>query len=158
MTTGKKLTGATGGRSIREWVGRTPDTPPPTSVGLRVWNRQKGVCALTGRKIRPGDKKRLDHKVPLADDGENKESNLQWLLDAAHDAKTRQEASDRAKVRKKAKAHAGIRKPPERPLQSRNDLPVSKHAGKRGPRLPPPTTPTGLQRRFQTTDKPTRKP
>jgi hypothetical protein len=152
--TRKHPTLPTSGRPVKEWVGKTPASPPPPSVGLRVWERQKGVCALTGRKIRPGDQKRLDHKVPLADGGENRESNLQWLLVDAHKDKTKAEAAERKIVRRKAKAHHGLKPPPERPLQSRNDLPVSKHAGKRGPRLPMPSSPTGLQRRYPPKGKP----
>lgn len=136
-------------RAVKEWVGKTPDTPAPDRVRMRVWERQKGACAITGVKIRPGDKKRLDHKTPVADwTGEghgNRESNLQWILDAPHKEKTKAEAGLRKKVRATASAHAGVRKPPERKLESRNDLPTGKPKVEK---LPPPRGLTNLQRRF----------
>jgi 5-methylcytosine-specific restriction endonuclease McrA len=152
-------------RAIKEWIGRTPDTPAPDGVRLRVWERQKGKCAITARKITTGDKKRLDHKVPVADwTGEpphgNRESNLQWILDAPHKVKTKAEAAVRKKVRKRAKSHAGIKTPSPRPLQSRNDLPTS--AKPKIKKIPPPThLPTQLERLYGIRDeeaKPRRKP
>ena len=100
------------GRSTDEWIGRTADTwPPPEAVQFRVLLRQNGKCAVTGHKFRPGDKKQLDHIIEMADGGENRESNLQWLLDAeAHKPKSAAAATERAKIRAKAKAHAGITK------------------------------------------------
>jgi 5-methylcytosine-specific restriction enzyme A len=103
------------GRSTDEWVGKSADTwPPPEAVQLRVLLRQHGKCAITGHKFAPGDEKQLDHIIALADwTGEghgNRESNLQWLLDAlAHKPKTAAENSARAPVIQRAKTHAGIR-------------------------------------------------
>ena len=109
------------GRSTEEWIGKTADTwPPPEAVQLRVLLRQDGKCAITGHRFAPGDKKRLDHIIPLADGGKNRESNLQWLLDdEAHKPKTKREAGERAKVRARAKSHAGIKTPPKRPIPQR---------------------------------------
>jgi 5-methylcytosine-specific restriction enzyme A len=141
-----KLPSGTTARSGFEWVGETPDTPAPGRVRLRILERQGGRCALTGHKFRPGDKKRLDHLKPVIDGGLNRESNLQWILDVDHKAKTKAEAKVRKSVRKRARSHAGIKAAPPRPLQSRNDLPTGKPKVKK---LPTPThLPTQLERLY----------
>jgi 5-methylcytosine-specific restriction protein A len=98
------------GRSTEEWIGKTADTwPPPLTVQLRVLMRQDGKCAITGHKFAPGDAKQLDHIIPVRDGGENRERNLQWLLDAlAHKPKTAAENSARAPIIQRAKTHNGI--------------------------------------------------
>jgi hypothetical protein len=141
-----KLASGTTARAVPEWIGKTPDTKVPDAVQLRIFERQKGKCALTGHTFRPGDKKHLDHKVPAIDQGENRESNLQWVWDAPHKAKTKAEAAVRKKVRAKAKSHAGLKAPPVRPLQSRNDLPTADKPKVK--KLPVPDTPTELERRY----------
>jgi 5-methylcytosine-specific restriction enzyme A len=142
----KKLASGTTARAVKEWIGKTPDAKVPDHVQLRVFERQKGECALTGHKFRPGDKKRLDHVLAVADGGKNRESNLWWILDAPHKTKTKAEAAVRKRVRKKAKAHAGIKAPPARPFQSRNDLATADKPKVK--KLPVPRTPTELERRY----------
>ena len=70
--------------------------------------RQKGCCAISGKKFMVGDKKHLDHKVPLADGGLHAEGNLRWVLASEHQAKTSEEASVRAWVMRAATKHAGL--------------------------------------------------
>ena len=142
-----KLASGTTARAIPEWKGKTPDAKVPSTVQLRILERQKGRCALTDHKFRPGDQKRLDHKIPVIDGGKNWESNLQWLWDAPHKEKTKAEAKVRKSVRKRAKTHAGVKAPPKRPLQSRNDLATAEPP--KAKKLPPPThLPTQLERRY----------
>jgi 5-methylcytosine-specific restriction enzyme A len=123
-STKRKLPSGTTARALPEWIGKSPDTPVPDRVQLRILERQHGKCAITGHKFRVGDKKSLDHKIPAADGGENREGNRQWILtEKAHKPKTKAEAKVRKGVRKRAKTHAGIRPAPKQPLASRNDLP-----------------------------------
>jgi 5-methylcytosine-specific restriction endonuclease McrA len=112
-------------RKIAPWIGTTDDAKIPLQVQLRVLVRQHGRCAVTGHKFTPGDAKRLDHIVPLADGGLHGETNLQWILDVEHKAKTKAEAEVRARVRSIAAKHAGLerrrksnwgRKEPKPPL------------------------------------------
>jgi 5-methylcytosine-specific restriction enzyme A len=117
-----KLASGTTARALPEWIGKTPDTPVPDRVQLRILQRQHGKCALTGRKFRVGDKKRLDHILAVIDGGKNQESNLWWIIDAEHKDKTKAEAAVRKKVRARAKKHAGIKRVAKQPLQNRNDL------------------------------------
>lgn len=99
------------GRAIREWVGASPDTPVPDKVTLRILLRQSRRCAVTGRPIRPGDAKRTDHIVSLKQGGQNREGNLQVILDEPHKEKTAKENTENAKVERIQRKHYGLRKP-----------------------------------------------
>lgn len=98
-------------RSVPEWIGKTDDSAVPQRVQLRIFERQDGKCALTGHKFRPGDKRELDHKIALVNGGENRESNLQWVLASAHAQKTRQDVAQKSKDRRVRAKHLGIHKP-----------------------------------------------
>jgi 5-methylcytosine-specific restriction enzyme A len=98
-------------RKTPPWIGTTDDAKVPLQVQLRVLVKQKGRCAITGHKFTPGDAKRLDHIIPLADGGAHAEPNLQWILDVEHKAKTKGEAQERARVRSLAAKHAGLERP-----------------------------------------------
>lgn len=102
-------------RSVPEWVGRTPDTPIPPRVRLRVFEAHNGVCALSGRKITVSDKWDVDHIQALALGGENRESNLQPVLRAEHRKKTAQDVADKSKGDRLRRKHLGI-KASSRPL------------------------------------------
>ena len=41
------------GRSVPEWIGKTPDSAIPNAVKLRIWFREGGRCHVTGAIIRP---------------------------------------------------------------------------------------------------------
>lgn len=94
-------------RSVPEWRGRTPDTPAPPRVRLRVFDAHGGICHLTGIKIRPGDKWDLDHIQALCNGGENKESNLAPALRDAHKEKTAEDLAQKAKDRRVRAKHIG---------------------------------------------------
>lgn len=114
------------GRKVEEWVGKTPDTKPPKAVIDRLFLRQGGRCAISGRKIRPGDTTHADHVKPLKDGGTNREGNLQLVLADAHREKTVDENRARAKERRIRLKHAGLWPRSTRPLQSRG---FPKHRG-----------------------------
>lgn len=98
------------GRTVDEWIGKTPDTAVPGRVRARVFSRFGGVCQLTGRKIMPGDAWDLDHTKPLHMGGENREANLQPVLREAHRNKTASEAPARAKTDRVRAKHLGIKR------------------------------------------------
>jgi 5-methylcytosine-specific restriction enzyme A len=98
-------------RKVPAWQGKTDDVRVPLQVQLRILVRQHGRCAISGHKFTPGDAKRLDHIVPLADGGLHREENLQWILDVEHKLKTKAEAEVRARVRSVAARHAGLERP-----------------------------------------------
>lgn len=106
-------------RSVPEWIGATPDAPIPRRVRLRVFERAGGICHISGRKIRPGDKWEIDHVIALVNGGENRESNLAPALADAHRAKTREDVAQKAKDRRVKAKHLGQ-------WESRQKLPGSR--------------------------------
>lgn len=97
------------GRAIPEWQGRSPDTPCPDHVQIRILLRQSRKCAITGRIIRPGDKTHADHIKPLKAGGLNHESNIQIILVDPHKEKTALEARENAKVERIQRKHYGLK-------------------------------------------------
>ena len=107
------------GRKVEEWIGKTADSKPPKSVIDRLFLKQMGRCALSGRKIMAGETPHADHITPLKDGGENREGNLQLVLASAHREKTADENTARAKERRIRLKHAGLWPKSSRPLRSR---------------------------------------
>jgi len=105
-------------RDVPEWIGKTPDTKIPPRVRLRVFDAHGGRCYLSGRKIMPGDKWDLDHKIALINGGENRESNLAPALRAPHREKTAADVAEKSKVERIRQKHLGVWKS-SRPMQSR---------------------------------------
>ena len=95
-------------RTVKEWIGKTDDTPVPPRVKIRVFEAHKGICHISGRKIRPGDAWQCDHVKPIIADGENRESNLAPALTEPHKEKTAQEVADKSKIARIRKKHLGI--------------------------------------------------
>lgn len=107
------------GRSVKEWIGKTPDSTPPPSVQARIFERAGGVCHISRRKIAPGEKWDVEHVVALADGGENRESNLNPALRDKHREKTAAENAVRAKTKRKSARHVGVKKAPCVQIKSR---------------------------------------
>ena len=97
-------------RAVGEWIGATDDTPAPPRVRDRVFIRHGGICHLSGRKIRPGEKWELEHIVAICNGGENRESNLAPALVLPHREKTKEDRRMKAKDDRVRKRHLGIRK------------------------------------------------
>jgi 5-methylcytosine-specific restriction endonuclease McrA len=110
-------------REVPEWRGKTPDTPAPARVRLRVFEAHGGRCYLTGRKIMPGDAWELDHKVALINGGLNVESNLAPALKAAHREKTNADVTLKSKIARIRAKHNGCWPKSKRPLRSRGFFP-----------------------------------
>lgn len=115
------------GRATPDWIGKTPDTPIPDYVKLRIWDREGGRCYLTGRKLRKGEYD-FEHVIALANwTGEshgNRESNIRLAYRPAHRAKTSQDRKAKADSDRVRKKHVGITK-------SRNPIPGSRASGVR---------------------------
>jgi 5-methylcytosine-specific restriction enzyme A len=99
------------GRAVKEWRGKTPDTKVPPRVRLRIWERENGMCHLSGRKILAGEPWDLDHKIALANGGEHRESNLFPAIRDKHKEKTKADVAGKSKVAEIAKKHIGASKP-----------------------------------------------
>lgn len=98
-------------RSVPEWIGKTPDTPVPPRVRLRVFEAYGGICYLSGIKIRPGDKWDLEDKIALINGGENRESNKAPALKDKHKEKTARDVAEKSMIARKRSKHLGIEKP-----------------------------------------------
>lgn len=97
-------------RAVEEWWGATDDTPAPPRVRARIFEREKGICHLSGRKIGPADAWDLDHKIALCNGGENRETNLFPALREKHREKTALDVAEKSKVARIRAKHLGIRK------------------------------------------------
>lgn len=93
------------GRAVDEWIGKTPDTPAPPRVKLRVFERHGGKCYLSGRKIGPADRWDLEHIIALCNGGENRESNFAPALRDKHKEKTAEDVAEKALVYRKRAKH-----------------------------------------------------
>jgi 5-methylcytosine-specific restriction protein A len=101
-------------RSVPEWIGKTDNAMPPRSVFDRLWEKQDGKDAITGLPFTSKDRVVRDHIVPLADGGENCESNLQLITEATHKLKTGAEATERGKSRRIHERDRGYVRAPSR--------------------------------------------
>lgn len=105
-------------RKTPEWIGKTPDTKVPPRVRLRIYDRENGTCHISGRKIQPGEKWELEHKIALILGGEHRESNLFPALAEFHKPKTAAEMKVKSKIADVRKKHLGITRP-KQTIQSR---------------------------------------
>lgn len=98
-------------RTIPEWIGASPDTPPPPRVQLRVYLKHDGKCPKCSRPLQP-KKWACDHIVALINGGENREANLQPLcISPCHSNKTKADVQTKSKTYKRRLRHAGVSKP-----------------------------------------------
>jgi 5-methylcytosine-specific restriction protein A len=104
------------GRTVAEWIGKTPDSAIPDRVRLRVLLRYRCVCAGCGIKLGNGVTWDCDHIKALVNDGEHRESNLQPLCKKiCHKKKTGDDVAEKAAVYAARIRHYGIKRP-KRPM------------------------------------------
>jgi len=97
-------------RSVPERVGKHDDQKVPDRVRIRIFDRENGICHLTGAKIDPvRDAWDLDHRVSLILGGEHRESNLFPALKEPHRKKTAAEVAVKSKIARTRKKHLGIK-------------------------------------------------
>jgi 5-methylcytosine-specific restriction protein A len=107
-------------RAVAEWIGKTPDTKVPTRVRLRIFERENGICHLSGRKIRAGEPWDLDHKLALINKGQHRETNLFPALRDKHREKTKEDVAEKAFIYATRAKHIGARAPSSRPIANRS--------------------------------------
>lgn len=100
-------------RAVPEWIAKHDDTAIPARVRQRVFDAHGGICAVSGREIRPGDPWDCDHRIALVNGGEHRESNLQPVLSDAHREKTAADVATKAKNARVRKKHIGARQKPK---------------------------------------------
>jgi len=103
-------------RSVPEWKGKTDDEQPPPHIRLRIFERHSGVCGISGRRIRPGERWELDHVVALVNGGLNDERNLIPVLYACHKQKTREDVALKSRNYRKKAYHLGVKRKKGRPI------------------------------------------
>lgn len=105
------------GRTVAEWIGKTPDSAIPDRVKLRVLMRYACKCAKCGIKLGNGVTWDCDHTKALVNEGENRESNLQPLCkkNGCHPKKTVDDVALKSETYQARIRHYGIKKP-KRPM------------------------------------------
>lgn len=95
------------GRTVKEWVGKTPDSRVPDRVVARLFLAQRGACAVCGRRLGVGGEAfDADHVVALANGGENREGNLRLVCrDTCHRTKTAADVAEKSQVARQRKKH-----------------------------------------------------
>lgn len=101
-------------RSVPLWIGKSDDSAIPPRVRLRIFERDGGVCWISGRKIQAGDAWDLDHKIALCNGGTHSEDNLAPALRDKHREKTKLDVKIKAKVARIRKKNLGIKRKPSR--------------------------------------------
>lgn len=109
-------------RSVDEWIGKTDDDGIPGRVMIRIFDRYEGRCQCgCNRKIMPGENWVVDHRIALINGGEHRERNLQPLIGAHHQVKTRQDVAIKSKIARTRSRHLGIKR-------KRSSLPCGKNS------------------------------
>ncbi|MGY3330080.1 5-methylcytosine-specific restriction protein A [Mesorhizobium sp. USDA 4775] len=119
-----KIDDPNGGRSVKEWIGKTPDSVPPPTVRARIFLRANGMCHISQRPIGAGEKWQLEHVKPLSLGGENRESNLRPALVEPHRAKSADENALREKADRVRAKHLGVYPKSKAPIRSRGFAPT----------------------------------
>ena len=99
------------GRSVAEWIGRTPDTAAPPRVRVRVFDREGGKCHHCTRKIPVGEQWTLEHVKALVNGGENRERNLAVTCGWCLPGKNAEDVAEKARVYRKRAKHVGAAGP-----------------------------------------------
>ena len=118
-------------------VGTTKRKPLTPTQRLKLFEDHKGICALCGLKIRPGEKFIDEHLRALGLGGGNDLENRAPVHVACAAAKTQQEDIPRIAKAKRAKMAAlGIRRDMPK-IQSRGFVKYEKPGRVEKPKLPP---------------------
>lgn len=104
------------GRSVPEWVGKTPDSAIPPRVQDRVWTRCDSRCHKCTRQHQGEGGWIIEHLIALINGGEHREGNLCLTCPWCKPVKDREDAAIKKKgsrVRKKAR---GIKTRKSKPM------------------------------------------
>lgn len=100
-------------RVVKEWIGKTDDTPVPPRVRARVFAAKGGRCHRCTRLIDAagGEAWTCEHMVALINRGQNRESNLDVTCSWCLPIKNAEDVAEKSRVYRKAAKNIGIRKP-----------------------------------------------
>lgn len=104
-------------RSVKEWQGRTDDTPVPDRVRLRVFDAKEQRCHSCGRKINGATESwTCEHLISIINGGENRESNLDLTCCNCLPAKNAADVAIKSRTAKLRKKTILPRKAKGRPM------------------------------------------
>lgn len=117
-------------RSVKEWIGKTDDTPVPPRVRLRVLERYNFRCDgllqggdRCGNNLK-GQPWTCDHDKALINGGENRESNLHPLGDkCCNPKKNKADVAEKSASYHTRRAHAGIKRTSRSAFRTNKDGP-----------------------------------
>lgn len=101
------------GRTVKEWVGKSPDEAVPPRVRVRVFTRKDGRCGECTRKIAAGEGWICEHLVALINGGQNRESNLGVTCLWCKPEKDAADVAVKSKTYDMRRKHIGVK--PDRP-------------------------------------------
>jgi 5-methylcytosine-specific restriction enzyme A len=104
-------------RELPEWIAKSDDEKIPPRVKLRIFERARGRCHISGRSIRAGEAWDADHVIALCNGGEHRESNLAPALADKHREKTKADVAEKADVYRIRAKHLGLQ-PSRKKIQS----------------------------------------
>lgn len=116
-------------RTVKEWIGKSDDTPVPPHVRLRVFDRFHGVCCecsvgITGRRWV------CDHRKAIVNGGENREANLGPIHeDCDKKVKTPADVAEKRINNRVRSKHLGIEKRKSRPMPGSRDSGIKMKIG-----------------------------
>jgi 5-methylcytosine-specific restriction protein A len=84
-------------RSVKEWIGKTPDSKIPPRVLARIHDRENGICHECGLSLK-GKKWQADHRPALINGGENRESKIFPVCIPCHKLRTAKDVAEKAKT------------------------------------------------------------
>lgn len=100
------------GRSLPEWIGKTPDAKIPNRVKARLMMEAGGKCAVCGRKLGVGgEPPEFDHVIALINGGEHREANLRPVCGECHSDKSKEDMRLKKKIARIQKKNLGLHKP-----------------------------------------------
>lgn len=95
-------------RSVEEWVGKTPETPIPPRVQLRIMDRQNCRCNGCGRELGLKLKAQFDHRPALINGGEHRESKIVAVCAECHSERTADDVAEKSETYHMRAKHLGI--------------------------------------------------
>ena len=95
-------------RAVDEWIGKTPDTPLPPRVKLRILDACGHKCVSCGAELGGARLPEFDHITAIINGGSNSEGNIQALCRPCHGKKTAQDVAQKATDYRIMKKHLGI--------------------------------------------------
>lgn len=107
-------------RALKEWIGRTDDTPVPPRVRTRVFKKFNSICCECDLPI-IGKRWICDHRIAIVNGGENRETNLGPIHETCDKTKTAADVGQKSKVYHKTAKHIGVKLRKGRPLPGTRD-------------------------------------